>query len=465
MNIEFLIAFAIYFCILVAIGLIFYVKNKSAQDFMLGNRSLNYFVTAIAAQASDMSSWLFLAFPAAVYYNGFFELWTAIGLTIFMYLNWQFVAPKIRAATEKYQSLTLSSYFNSRFKDSTGSLRLVSALFCLLFFTFYISSGLVGMGRLFEGIFGISYHTGIFIGLLSALVYTLVGGFFAVAWCNLFQGIFMLAMLVLVASYSLFFYGGWDTISAVAQANHISLSLFPEHKSILHSLLLVASWGLGYFGQPHILVYFMSIDDVRTIKYAKYVGITWMILALGAASLVGISGLAIGTYPIANPEMLFIIITKQLFIPIIAGFVLCGIFAATLSTMNSHILIAGSVLAEDIYKKYISPQASSMLQVWANRFGSLAISLVALTIAFNNSSTIYDLVNYAWSGLGSAFGPLLLLSLYSRSVSYAGAMSGIIVGGTVAAIWPFLNSTLMPMVPGFGLSLLAILAVSALAKR
>lgn len=458
-------AFTLYFCILTAIGIFFYHRNKTAKDFIIGDRSMNYWVTAIAAQASDMSSWLFLAFPAAVYANGIFELWTAFGLVFFMFLNWHFIAPKIRIATEQYNSMTISSYLSSRFSDDSGIIRMLSAFMTIVFFTFYISSGLVGMGRIFEGTFGISYTTGILIGLLSALGYTLMGGFFAVAWCNVFQGIFMLVMLLIVPLYAYFIVGGAQPIIDAAAEHNVSLALFPSGTSIAHSLALVGGWGLGYFGQPHILIYFMGIDDPKKIRYAKYVGIGWMILALCAAACVGLVGLAYFTQHIPNAELLFVYLAKDLFIPIIAGFVLCGIFAATLSTMNSHILISGSVLAEDVYKKIFQHHASSQRVVFASRVGAIVVSAIAVNIAWSNSNSIYNLVNYAWAGLGSSFGPVLIAALYSKKVTKWGAIAGIVSGGVTAGLWPYYSTNILPLVPGFAASFIALIIVSAFTHK
>ncbi len=466
MDIQILIAFIIYFCTLTGIGLLFYKRNKNLNDFILGNRSVNYWVTAIATQASDMGSWLFLAFPAAIYTRGLIECWTAIGLVVFMLLNWHFIAPKLRTATEQYRSLTLSSYFESRFSDTTGTIRIISAFLSVLFFTFYISSGLVGLGRLFESAFGIDYYMGIGIGVVTATLYTLIGGFMAVAWCDFFQGIFLLFMIILVPLYAFFITGGWSSISTAAQTNAIPLTIFPSDMSTLFNIIiLVGGWGLGYFGQPHVLVNFMGIDDVRKIRYAKYIGITWQIIALTAATFIGLTGIAYFGQGIENSELLFIVMTKDFFPSLVAGFVLCGILAAILSTMDSHILLSGSVLAEDVYKKMINKHATSRQLLWISRAGASFVALLALMIALDNSHTIYGLVNYAWSGLGSSFGPLLITSLYSQRINRHGAIAGIITGGIVSGIWPYLNATILPLIPGFSLSLVALYLVSLLTRK
>ncbi len=460
-----LLAFIIYFCALTSIGFYFYKRNKNAEDYIIGNRSLNYWVTAIATQASDMGSWLFLAFPAAVFANGLFEFWAAIGLIVFMFLNWQFIAPKIRVATEKLNALTLPTYFSRRYNDTSGMIRVLSACITILFFTFYISSGIVALGRMFQAAFGIDYTIGIVLGLLCGLIYTLIGGFLAVAWCDMFQGIFLLAMILLVPIYTYFYVGGFDAITLAAQARHISLSLFDHGRSLWMALMLAVGWGLGYFGQPHILVNFMGIDDPKKISNAKWVGISWQILVLSSSAAIGVVGLAFIKDGLPNPELLFIIMTKQLFFPLLAGFILCAILAATLSTLDSHILVSGSTFAEDLYQQLFKKDASSVELMWISRAAACLISLVALYIASNNSNTVYDLVNYAWSGVGSAFGPLVITSLYTDYVTREGAIAGMLVGAATAGIWPYCNVCILPLVPGFFASLGTLCVVSLMTRK
>lgn len=468
MEIMIISAFVIYFCILASIGLLFYLQKENENDFVIGGRSINYFVTAIATQASDMSSWLFLGVPAMVYLYGLPEAWIGIGLVTGMFINWHCIAPRLRTATAQYHNMTISGYFESRLGDTSGTLRALSALFALYFFTCYIASSIVGLGRLFEAAFGIDYSFGIIIGLACAMTYTLLGGFIAVAWCDLFQGLFLLAAIVIVPVYTVYLLGGWGAVTAAATAHHIPLTLFPSFAGTCNSILLAASWGLGYFGQPHILTNFMAIDDTRNIRYAKYVGITWQIIVLTAAISIGLVGLAYfheGLPNNANTELLFILLTKQLFFPLLAGFILCGILAATLSTMDRHILISGSVLAEDMYKRFFNKQADSRVMMNITRLGSLAISAVALFIARTNNASIYELVNYAWSGLGSSFGPLVIMCLYSNTITRNGAIAGLIAGGVTAGIWPYLSIPLLPLVPGFTVGLLTIYGVSKIESK
>lgn len=460
-----LISFAIYFCILSAIGIYFYHRNNNVTDYSLGDRSLNYWVTAIATQASDMGSWLFLAFPAAIYTTGLFEFWTAIGLVVFMFLNWHFIAPKLRYATEKYNALTVSTYFCERYNDRQGLLRIVSAVITIFFFTFYIAASIAAIGLLFESSFSVSFGWGTLLGLACGLSYTLIGGFLAVAWCDLFQGLFLLAVIVFVPVYAFFFIDGISAIQLAATAKQAGLSLLSSEKSLLSALALAAGWGLGYFGQPHILVNFMGIDDPKKISSAKWVGITWQILVLSAAACIGLIGMAYFNNGLENPEMLFVIMTKQLFFPLLAGFVLCAILAATLSTMDSHILVSGSTLAEDLYLQLLNKKASQVQLMRISRIASIGISAVALYIANHSSSSMYDLVNYAWSGTGSAFGPLMIASLYTNLVTRSGALAGMITGALVSGLWHYSGIDMLPLVPGFFSSLAVMLVVSLFSKK
>ena len=451
-----LFAFILYFVTLIGIGLWFYKRNQTADEFMLGNRSVNYWVTAIATQASDMGAWLFLGLPAFVFMRGMAECWAAIGLVVGMYLTWTLVAPKLREKTAELDSLTLSSYFAHCFNDTSGALQLVSSCFALVFFTFYIASGLVGLSLVFSSAFGFAYETGIIISLLTATLYTLVGGFVAVAWCDFFQGLFLLIMIVLVPLFGLLKLGSIAPIIAAAQSKGISLSLFSTPKETLSAIFLAASWGLGYFGQPHILVNFMGIDDPKNIKFARAIGISWQIIVLTASAAIGLVGIGFFTYGLPNSELVFIEMTQSLFHPFFAGLILCAVFAATLSTMDSLILVAGSSIAEDIYKKFVHQDAPNDRILWISRIGSIFISLIALALAWQWSGTIYGLVNYAWSGLGSTFGPLIIASIYCKKISAPAALTGLIAGGLTAAAWPFIFTSL-PLVPGFIAGFLGIL--------
>lgn len=462
MDIKFLWAFGLYGCVLAAISFMFYKKNQNASEFMLGGRSLNYFATAIATHSSDMSIWLFMGFPGTIYAHGLGIAWVPIGLVVGMFLSWTFVAQSLRAATEKHNALTLSSYLEHRFNDKTGKLRLVSGLLSLLFFTFYISSGLVGMGLMFENAFGIDYHLGILVALLTTTAYTFIGGFIGVAWCDLFQGMFLLCMILLVPSLAFqSLPGGTHMIINAAKLKSIPLTLFPKTFSgLISSILLALSWGLGYFGQPHILINFMGIKNTKDISKARNIGISWQILTLGSSLAIGLIGIAYFAQPLPDPELVFVLMVRQLFTPFFAGIVLCSIVAAGLTTIDTQILVSGSTFAHDFYQHYINPKASDRNILRVSKLSVLIIPLISYAIAFNKSASVYGLVEYAWNGLGSSFGPVILTSLYSKKITRSGALWGMILGGLTAALWPLSGSSVPSMIPGFFLNLSIILIFS-----
>lgn len=471
MNPQLLFAFIAYFTILLSIGLICHKKQRSSADFIVGNRSLSFWLTALSAHASDMSNWLFMAYPAAIMLNGLSQGWIAIGLVVGMWMNWQFMAKKLRDATEKYDSYTLSTYFERRLND-TGLLRTLTAAICIFFLTCYLSAGLIGMGLLFEHVFGIDYYIGLSIALCVAVIYTFFGGYVTVAWTDLFQALFLLFCIILVPVVALFeLPEGVHSIPLVAKEMSISLSFFENQswQQIISSFLLIG-WGFGYWGQPHVLTKFMGIRDSSEMYKAKYVGMTWQILCLLAATAIGLTGIAFFQGSLENPELIFISMVKLLFHPLIAGFILCAILAATISTMDSQILVCASVLSEDFYKKWIKPSATDKEILFASRAGVIIIALIALFLAFEKSVTVLEAVEYAWTGLGASFGPLLLTSLYSRRVNRWGGLAGILVGSILTIVWPSINPYITDihihsMIPAFLLSLTSIFVVSTLTKK
>lgn len=468
MDITVFSALFTYFSILVFIGLSAYKKQHTSEDFLLGGRSLNYWLTAIAAHASDMSGWLFIGFPAAVYTNGVPECWAAIGLWICMFLSWQYIAPRLRIATQQYNALTISSYFSKRFNDESGLIRITTACMSLLFFMFYVSAGLRTMGIVSNVAFGIDYQTAILTSTFVVITYTTVGGFLAVAWTDFFQGMFLLLMILIVPSYAYMHLGSLQTITTMAHLKHIPLTLLKDFslQSIMSALVIAASWGLGYFGQPHILNKFMSIKDPNQIRKAQLVGMTWQFLILLAAIAVGLIGIGFFSTGLVNSEHIFIAMVKHLFNPFFAYFILCSMLAAAISTIDSQVLVFASVLSEDIYKQLINPQATQKAIMNMSRIGVLLISILSLIIAHYEIRSIYALVKYAWSGLGSSFGPLLIASFYSNHITRQGALAGIITGGFVSAMWHHMTLQLSsdPIIPGFLASFVAIFLVSWLTK-
>jgi sodium/proline symporter len=470
MYIYELAAIVLYFALLLTIGFFSYRKHISASDFIIGDRSLNYWLTALAAHASDMSSWLFMGYPALIFAKGIPGAWTAIGLISCMFLNWQFIAPKIRVATEQYNSLTFSSFFESRLADTSGVIRVVTALILIFFYTTYISSGLVGLGLLLETLFNLDYTIGILIGLFIVVPYVFTGGYVTLAWIDLFQGIFLMCVILFVPFYVLPQVGGWEGVKASLDLHHLSLSFFPDLSgaALLTTFFTAASWGLGYFGQPHIVTKFMGIKNVSEMPKSKYIGMSWMTLSLGAATLVGLVGIAFFKTGLADPEEIFIQMVRQVFHPFVIGFVLCAVLAATINAMSSQVLVLSSSLTEDFYKRLIRKNATSQELLLISRVGVIVVAFIAFVIAYGQFSSIYSLVLYAWSGIGASFGPLLILSLYSKRVNKYGAWAGIISGGVIAATWDYFNKFFTFQIPamilGFGIGILAILIVSHLTR-
>ncbi len=463
-----LIAFLVYLAILLAIGLLVHKKSATESDFIMGGRGLSFWLTALSAHASDMSAWLFMGFPMAVLIGGPAHCWIAIGLVAGMFLNWHYVAPKLRQTTEALDSYTLSTYFERRFADKSGTIRILTASMTILFMTHYLAAGLIAMGLLLESVFGLDYYLGITLATLVTLSYTFVGGYMTVAWMDLFQGVLLIFVIVLVPVLAYLNLPTDVTIVGAAASQHIPMALVPDLSAdwLIQTFALAFGWGVGYFGMPHILTKFMGLRDPSQMYKAKYLGISWQIVALGAASAVGVVGIAFFPEGLANPQLVFVEMVKILFHPLVAGFVLCGVLAANMSTMDSQILVCASVISEDLYKFFKKTAASSQQLLKISRGGVVFISLLALAIAFQRgSATVLDTVLYSWAGLGCTFGPLILMALFYKPTNRYGAIAGIAVGGVFAAVWPTLNPlvthySLPATVPGFALALLTIWVVS-----
>ncbi|MCB1085180.1 MAG: sodium/proline symporter [Chlamydiia bacterium] len=457
-------AVLIYFLIALCVGLISYRKTTNTTGFLMGNRSMGAWLTAMAAHASDMSNWLFMAYPATIFIGGLFNSWAAIGLSLCMLLNWQWIAPKLRVMTEKMGTLTLSTFFEAKLKDDTGRIRLFSAALCFLFYSVYISAGLVGFGYLAESLFGIPYFFGIFIGVAIVIAYVIIGGFLTLPWLDLFQGLFLLGVILIAPFFILPHLGGLEALKGVMSDKP---SLIPSLKgtTFLHILTLSLGWGLGYFGQPHILTKFMGIRDISKIKASKRVGMTWMVLSLTAATFIGIIATAFFSQGVNDPEMIFVEMVKNQFSPFLASFILCAILAAIINVVSSQLLVISSILSEDFYRKLFPVTANEKKSLLVSRLGIVACALFAMGIAAIKPASIFDLVLYAWSGLGAAFGPLLLHTLYAKRLSTLGAWLGMISGGVIVALWPLLNSQMAPLLPAFIVSLGINWGVSRLRAR
>lgn len=463
-------AFSLYFAGLLSIGLYFYKKTKNQSDFSLGNRSLNYWLTAVAAQASDMSDWLFMAFPGAVFLLGFSGIWVAISLALFMFLTWQYIAPALRKQTEQYDALTLASFFEKKFQDTSSLIKIISGFFCLYFFTFYIAAGIVGFGKAFEIIFEIPYQHGIMIGLAISIIYTLLGGLLAVTWSNLLQGTFLLLCILFVPIFAINTkLGGFTQFHQNLQLFGSDYLSFWPAGGILATLMAVLKWGPGYFGQPHILINFMSINNPEHISKAKWIGLSWQFLVLSGAVLVGLAGKVMLFQTLHSPELVFVVMVKEMFTPFLAGIILCSVLAATVSTINIQSLICASLITQDLYFPLFNPKKSAQTQLLFTRLAIFIIPIFSLLIAWNTNyindpQAIMNLVLYAWSGLGVTFGPIVMLSLYNKQLHKFGVIAGLLSGGLSAILWP-LNHTIPVMVIGYATNCSMTLLISKITNK
>src|ERR1700733_1563329 len=352
MTIQTLLAFFCYFTILLTIGMISHRKQTSNAEFIVGNRSLNYWLTALSAHASDMSAWLFMGLPMAVYVSGLSASWIAFGLLMGMYLNWRLVATRLRISTERYNCYTLSSYFEKRFNDKSGTLRLLSAIMLVFFLIHYIAATLTAMGQIFESVFFIDYYVGLTFATLVIVIYTFAGGFVTIAWTDLFQALFLLFAIVLTPIVAYFYMkNGANRLIELTVENEGFLSFLGEgvsSASITAAILTALSWGLGYFGMPHIITKFMGIKDPKGLKKSMYLGMSWQVLALATAVFVGIVGAAFFEERLIQPQLVFIDMVKIIFNPFFGGLILCGVVAANLSTVDSQLLVCASAIGEDL---------------------------------------------------------------------------------------------------------------------
>ncbi|QGH35726.1 sodium/proline symporter PutP [Gracilibacillus salitolerans] len=464
MDIVTLITFIIYLVGMLVIGIVAFRLTNNLSDYVLGGRNLGGSVAALSAGASDMSSWLLLGLPGAMYAGGMNQIWIAIGLAVGAYLNWQFVAKRLRTYTEVAQdSITIPDFLENRFRDKSRVLRVISAFVILIFFTFYTSAGLVGGAILFEQSFGIDYQSALWIGAIVIISYTFLGGFLAVSWTDFFQGILMFFALIVVPIIAINVLGGWnEVVSQVGNIDPGYLNAFTDTTAI--GIISLLAWGLGYFGQPHIITRFMAIKSTKDIPKARFVGMSWMVFALYGAIFTGFAGIAYyADAPLENPETVFIAFTQELFNPWIAGILLAAILSAIMSTIDSQLLVSSSAVAEDFYKGIIRKNASQTELVWIGRAAVIIIAIIAILIAQNPESRVLDLVGYAWAGFGAAFGPVIILSLFWKRTTRRGAIAGIVVGALTVIIWSQLEGgiyDLYEIVPGFILCTVAIIIVS-----
>jgi sodium/proline symporter len=467
-NVPTLISIIIYLAGMLFIGIAAAKMTKDLNDYVLGGRRLGAGVAALSAGASDMSGWLMLGLPGAMYVGGMSEIWLPIGLAVGAYLNWQFVAKPLRVYTEvSNDSITVPDFFENRFRDQSKILRVVSAIVILVFFTFYTSSSLVGGAILLENSFGMNYELALWVGAAVILSYTLFGGFLAASWTDFIQGILMFLALIIIPIVAIFELGGWnETVQQIGSIDPTHLNVYSGATTI--GVISLLAWGLGYFGQPHILVRFMGLKSTKDVPKARLIGMVWMILSLFGAVFVGFAGIAyFADSPLQNAETVFIMFSQVLFNPWVAGFLLAAILSAIMSTVDSQLLVSSSALANDFYKSLFRRNASKKEEMIVGRIAVLGIAIIAILLGYDPESKVLELVSYAWAGFGAAFGPVIILSLFWKRMTRNGALAGIIVGAVTVIVWSSLKGGLFDLyelAPGFLFSSLSVIIVSLIDK-
>ena len=497
-NIIVLSAFAVYMVIMIVIGVVYSRRTKNNEDYFLGGRNLGGWTAAMSAQASDMSGWLLMGLPGSVYLAGTGKVWIAVGLLIGTVLNWFLVSSRLRKYTiVAGNSLTIPSFFQNRYRDKLGVIKIVSAVIIAIFFAVYTASAFNSGAKLFSTLFGhakdgeidyIAYIIGLVIATVVILVYTFLGGFKAVCTTDLIQGLLMLVAILAVPiiAYSLL---TWDSSFASALQTHgvenpesfISFTTNVSPVSIISSL----AWGLGYFGMPHIIIRFMAIKNEAEVKKSRKIAIVWVIVSLTAACLIGLIARAYLTPELLTKEAsetAFIRLIQQVFsangvLIFVGGIFLCGILAAIMSTADSQLLVTASAISEDMFKGAIKKDAKEKTALWVGKIAVVVVAIIAFLIALNPKSSIMDLVSDAWAGFGAAFGPVVLLALFWKRSTLSGAIAGMATGALTVIIWdyiPLVNGLplkdpsvtgLYSLAIGFPIALIVNVIVSLISKK
>ncbi|WP_449283699.1 sodium/proline symporter PutP [Leucobacter sp.] len=468
------IALGLYFALMLFIGYMAFRRTSDHEGYMLAGRGLPPWVAALSAGASDMSGWLIMGLPGAIYATGLIEGWIAVGLLIGAYLNWRIVAPRLRAYTEvSRNSITIPSFFENRLRDRSRLLRTISSIVILVFFTLYASSGMVAGGIFYESAFGGEYLLGMLIVTGVTLAYTLFGGFLGASLTDVVQGLMMVTALIVVPVVAIINIGGFgETASLVETVGAGNLSLLgPAELSTGAAALIIVSglaWGLGYFGQPHIIVRFMALRSSRDAASARRIGTSWQFLSLLGAVSAGLIGIAyfdkFGGAP-QNPETVVLLMSQTLLHPLVSGFVLASVLAAIMSTLSSQLIVCSSALVEDIYRAVKKPAPSERTLVILGRVGVLVITVIAALLALSPNDSILGLVSFAWAGFGAAFGPIVLLSLYWRRLTNWGALAGMVAGAASVFIWKAFDTGLYELLPAFVIAMTVAVVVSLLTYR
>lgn len=491
-NIWTILAFVIYLGAMIGIGVIFSRKSSNVSDYFLGGRGMNSWLTALSAQASDMSSWLLMGLPGAIYLSGLGEAWIAIGLGIGTYLNWLLVAKRLRKySVVANDSITIPEYFQNRFDSGSSALKVTCAIIIFVFFLIYTASSFNAAAKLLNTVFGLKYSLGLSIGVIVIVIYTFLGGYFAVVWTDFFQGMLMFFALLIVPIIA---YGivsaDFSQIVHSVPNNAEYMSFTKGADGTPYTWQYIASnlgWGLGYFGMPHILVRFMSIKSSDMIKQSRRIAIVWVAITLIASVFVALTGYAYMSQTgmeiftdASGSETIFMLLVQKLTPGFMAGILLCAIVAAIMSTSDSQMLVTASAVSNDIYKSVFNKKATDKELLRLSRIAIIAVAAIAYILALNPDNSVMSLVSYAWAGLGAAFGPAMILSLFWKRMTMSGALAGMISGGLVVFIWntcftassPIFGSKycvtdtgLYELVPAFAISVVCIVVVSLISPK
>lgn len=482
-----------YLIIMVATGIIFNKKSEaSTEGFYLGGRKLGPLVAAMSAEASDMSSWLLMGLPGVAYLTGLSDAtWTAIGLAVGTYLNWLFVSKRLRRYSAKLDAITIPDYFSKRFHDDKNVLSCIAALIILIFFIPYTASGFKAVGTLFNSLFGVDYHVAMLIGAAIIVLYTVLGGFLAVSTTDLIQSIVMTIALIVMVFFGVHVAGGFGAVAENAKSMSGYLSLtkiysMADGSTSSYGFITIVStlaWGLGYFGMPHILLRFMAVKDEKELTASRRIGSVWVVISMGVAIFIGIIGnaaskaSAIATFTESSDAETVIIKFADILskngalAAIVAGLVLAGILACTMSTADSQLLSAGSSISKNLMQDFLKIRMSEKVSIIVARSVIAIVAIVAVVLAWNPKSSVFQIVSFAWAGFGGAFGPIMLCSLFWKRTNLPGALAGMISGGVVIFVWKYLVRPLggvwniYELLPAFLVSFIVTVVVSLLTKK
>lgn len=467
-----LIGFLAYLAVLLVIGFATFRFNKTLSDYVLAGRKLGVWVVTFSERASGESAWLLLGLPGVVFASGFAELWVVIGCTSGILFSWMFIARRLRIQSDANYALTIPEFFEHKYNDDTRLIRTFGTLIIVFFFTFYVCAQFIGAGKVLNVTFGISQHWGMIIGAVMILFYTIMGGFLAVAWTDFFQSLLMVFTLVLLPIVGLIEFGGWDKIVAYVAAEHPGhLSLTGGYGGINAALSIISglAWGFGYMGQPHLLARFMAIKRPNDLRKGAVIGISWAVLAFWGAMFIGFFGVAIfQNGGIVDQEKIMPMMATMLLPGWLAGILISGAIAAMMSTADSQLLVTTSAVAEDIYHNFINKKASEKTLVTVSRLITFCVGAAAFVIALFSTEFVFTMVAFAWSGLGAAFGPALLLALWWRKTTREGILAGMLVGTITVIIWHFtsaLSGLVYELAPAFVLAFLAVWLTSLATHR